>query len=290
MLNMKLKPVRVVLKNETNEVTVCVDEARAGAFYTVVSIFSQKIRRDLVSLIAQTGLFSGNSDFLGSYTELDTMNLVFVHRAENLLEIRESIYATSFSKRKQITESLLVACAEAQISGSVGLLLLNPQNINIASDSSIYFNYFLDFHKWKQASPEEHFLRELGIMVSDILCRTYQERYGQPSHYPDELQVFYKKAQSGAFLTMSSILTAVKHMPDTLESPQLGVKRIPGLFKNIFRWFRRNATVLSILLIVAATIGFLTYQLVVRATAANTTSVYIGLDYIGEVYFGNRDE
>lgn len=291
MLNMQLQPVRTVLKNETNEIAVCVDKSRSGAFYTMISIFSPKVRRDLVSLIAETGLFSGNSDFLGSYTQSDTMNLVFVYRTENSLEGRESIFAQSFSKRKQIAESFLVACAETQITGAVGMLLFDSRNINISADSSIYFNYFLDFHQWQRVSGGNNkFLRKVSTMVSDILCREYQEKYGQVTAFPEELQVFYKKAYGGSFQTINNVLTSLKLLPDKLETPVTGAKRFARGIKGMVKWFLRNLTTFVILLVVLATLAFLIYQIVARTSAANTPTVYMGLDYIGDVYFGDRNE
>ena len=78
-LNMQLDPVRTVLTNEVNQITVCVDRKRtSGVFYTVISITASEVRRRIAYLIATTGLFTNNNDFIGSFTSGEASNLVFL--------------------------------------------------------------------------------------------------------------------------------------------------------------------------------------------------------------------
>lgn len=68
----------------------------------------------MAALLAQ-GLFSQTSDYLGSYSQGDRLNLVFLYRDENLLERQGPFYATSFAHRKRIAQNLVVALAESQV-------------------------------------------------------------------------------------------------------------------------------------------------------------------------------
>ncbi|MEG2174011.1 MAG: hypothetical protein RR135_00820, partial [Oscillospiraceae bacterium] len=202
-LNMQLETVRTVLTNEVNEISVCVDLRRkTGVFYTVVSIISGAVRRQVAGIFASDGPLATNSDYIGLFSHGDSLNLVFLYREESLLSRREAIYATTFALRKQIVESLLVSLAETQLVGSIGLLLLTERNLNISSDGTVYFNYFLDFDSWEPEVEESRFFLKTARLCFGILSRDYQARYnGIVSSYPGELQVFAKKTELQSFST-----------------------------------------------------------------------------------------
>lgn len=291
MLDMKLKSVRTVLKNDTNEIAICVDSTRpTGAFYTMISIYSPTVRRVIAGMIAGEGLFSSNNDFVGSFSQSDSINLVFVYRPESLLESREAMFAQTFAQRKLIAQNFLVACAELQICGSVGMLLLNQRNVNITVNAGIYFNYFLDFDKWNKGLGDVKFVEAAAKFAADILSREYYEKYGNIANYPNEIQVFCKKANYGGFRSMNGILTAIKLLPDNPVEPFTGVKKALGSIKKVIGFCKRHSAALFLTVLVIATTGYLAYEITTRVVTANTPTSYAGLNYIGEVYLGDRSE
>lgn len=293
-LHMQLEPVRTVLQNDVNEILVCVDlKRKTGAFYTVITITAPQIRRQVAGLLAGQGLFSSNSDFLGSFTYGDSLNLVFLYRQESLLEKREAIYGSSFRKRKEMVESLLISLAETQVTGSVGLLLLASENINISPDATVYFNYFLDFAKWKPESGEDLFYARTAELCFHILSREYSIKYDDYlPNYPGELQVMQKKAQLHSFPSFNSILTFVKMIPDEPKEPSVGIRKLWERILAGWAWVKAHSMALFLVTIVAVTLIYTGYQIFLRVSyrqAAEKNTSYIGLENIGEVYLGDED-
>lgn len=289
---MRLETVRTVLSNDVNEVSVCVDlKRRSGVFYTVVSIYSADVRKKIASLIATANLFANNHDFIGSYTQGDSLNLVFLYRNEATFERHESIYATSFSVRKQIAEKMMVSLAETQLTGSIGLLLLDSRNVNIAPDLSIYYNYFLDFAQWKEEKSETDFYMECAQLVFRVISAEYEVRYANVDEYPSELQAFYKKTRAKSFTSFSSILTFLRMIPDTPSELAVGVRKVVGTAQGFVGWFRRHSMLLFVCFLLLITLAYAGYQITTRvryrrALEQNTT--YEGLGTIGEVSLGDE--
>lgn len=291
---MKLEAVRTVLKNEVNEISVCVDlKRKSGVFYTVVSVTGAEVRRRLASMMATEGLFCTNSEFIGSFSHADSLNLVFLYRNESALSRLESIYAVGFVRRRTLAENLLVALAETQLTGSVGLLLTAPANVNVSPDLSVYFNYFLDFAQWDPEQDAAAFYRQAARLAFEVLSREYGVRYdGQVSRYPSELQVFYKKMQLKGFASFNGILTVVRLMPDAPAEPSVGLRKLWDRVLGAVCWIRRNAMLLFLVTIVVTTVIYTAYQIALRASyrsAALKNVTYIGLDTIGEVYLGDEN-
>ena len=289
---MRLEPVRTVLKNEVNEIAVCVDLGRrTGVFYTMISITEPRVRLGVAALLAQ-GLFSQTSDYLGSYSQGDRLNLVFLYRDENLLERQGPFYATSFAHRKRIAQNLVVALAESQVTGSVGLLLLSQRNLNIAPDLTVYLNYFLDFQKWDPDTEDSQFYRYAAQAVFQILSQEYELRSeGQFDSYPSELQAFYKKAETKGFLSHSAILAALKAMPDRPIELRVGVRRLAGRAGDLLEWVKRRSRAIFVAALVLATVIYAGYQITLRLSyrsAAEKNTAYAGLSNIGDVALGDE--
>lgn len=293
-LNMQLEIIRTVLSNEVNEISVCEDlKRKTGVYYTMISIRSASVRRQVAQLLGAGGMLSTNRDYIGSFSHGDSLSLLFLYRQENLLLRREAIYATDFAKRKRMVESMLVALAETQMDNSVGMLLLADRNINVANDGVIYFNYFLDFAKWKPEETDSDFYLATAKRCFDILAREYEAKYdGRLQSYPSELQVFYKKAQLRSFTSFSTIMTFVKIIPDIPSEPSVGFKKLFNGIKGIIREVRANASSFFILLLVTITVVFTGYQITMRLTYRNQTkhnTVYNGMETIGEVFLGDEN-
>lgn len=291
LLGMQLEAVRTVLQNDVNEISVCTDlKRRTGVFYTMVSIIEPGVRLRVAALLAD-GLFSRNSDFLGSFSQGDRLNLVFLYRDENPLERQEAFYATNFARRKKIAENLVVALAETQVAGSVGELFLSPRNLNISPDLSVALNYFLDFQAWQPEGDDSLFYRRVAQAVFQILSREFHLRFaGQLDSYPSELQAFYKKAETNGFYSHSAILTALKLLPDEPEPPRAGLRKLAGDVGGFWGWVKAHGMAIFIIALVAATAMYAGWQIAIRLSyrsAAEKNTAYAGLESIGDVNLGD---
>lgn len=293
-LNMELEIVRTVSRNSANEASIYYDTKRdTGNHYTVLSIFSNSVAREVAGRMAVGGLFSQNNDFVGSFTYKDALCLVFLYHPENRLVNKEALYATTFAKRKEIALGLLTALAETEIDDDIGRLLMTGENVNITQDGKVYLNYFLDFGKLAQSGDQDSFHRAAAGFAFEILTREYAAKYdGQVELYPNELRLMYKKAQNKAFRSLSQIMSFIKTLPDKPAEQRLGVMRLVGLFEKISSFISTNPANLFLAVVVLVTLGYLGYQLTVRALTSRSmkeNTVYVGMQTIGEVYLGEEN-
>lgn len=291
-LDMELLIVRTVLKNETCEVSVCKDQKRdSSEFYTLVSVSEDAMRRELARRTAQGTLFAENSDFIGSFTFQNCLNLVFSYREENRLAGREEEYCKSFADRRKLSVSLLAACVEMGSPDDIGRLLLSEENINVAPGGDIYFNYFLDFSRFKRETSSAGFFLAAGTQVYEILSGGYRAKTdGDYERYPRELQLFYRKMRANGFTSLSQLLTFVRDLPDEPEEAYTGARRLLKWLGRLKSFYLAHTTEIFLALLVALTLFYVVGQLLARmGKEREKTGVYSGIEQIGDVYLGDEN-
>ncbi len=291
---MQLFTVRTVIVNEVNDITVCEDRtSESGAFYTVISIKKPEIKKEVAHILATTGLFATNVDYQGSYVSEDRLNLVFSYRAENRLAVQEIILCTNDAKRLITAENLLIAAAETQVTGSIGLLLFHERNINITANLDIFFNYFIDFSSWNPSASDNDFYKAVATRVFTLLSVEYEAKYSGAVHrYPSELQVLYRKARSGGYTSFSGIIAFVKMLSGGYSEPAIGWRYLWSRIKQLIAFVRANWTTVMAVALIIVTLIFLIYQIYARVRASaqmEENFVYIGLEQIGDVFLGDED-
>ena len=291
-LGMQLEPVRVVRENRVNSITVCRDLRRdAGVLYTVVCITEPETRRTAAAQAAG-GVFSRTADYIGSYTRGEGLNLVFRYRGENRLSSHQAQFAVDFAHRRTLAENFLTACAESGVDGPAGLLLLEEENLNLGANGSVYFNWFLDFAKWKPLRRPNDYYTKAASIVFELLAPDFARRTGSLDNYPPELQVLYKKADAGNFSSMGSLLAFVRALPDAPQMPRRGFARWLDRLQALRAWLKRHALGLFLGILVAATVIYAAWQIALRVSARRAQAVnmvYSGLGQIGEVSLEDED-
>ena len=293
-LNLHLENVRVVLRNEVNDITVCRDQREgAHSFYTMISVKSDAHRKYLTEQMNQGNLFSHAKNFVGSFSVGRELKLLFHYESENLLQTVGSIYLYDFVKCKKAAMNLVGAVAEAGIEGPVCRLLLNPRNINVGSDCNVTLNYFLDFREFDPEEEESFYMDQLTQQVFSILELPWKEKFhGQIDHYPDELRLFWMKAQNHSYLSYGQIMNQLRSMPDRPIARQ-------GFIWQVKRWLRSTKSVLfknpariMLTLLVSVTILYAGWQIWLRVStqrAYDRNVSYSAMEYIGTVYLGNEE-
>lgn len=292
-LNMELKVIRTVLKNDVNEIYVCTDVTNAASvFYTMISISSTKHQKILADKMNNEGLFFGNKDFVGSFVLSNKLNLVFHYYHENLLSMMGDVYLFSFVQCKEAALGLIAAVAETNVHGAVGLLLLNDRNINISKDEDIILNYFLDFAQLDEEATEIYFMNRVARAAFAILEQNYKEKYQSPDMYPDDLRVFYLKIKSMGFRSFGQMISIIRNMSDK----PIEMRGILWWFRNRFKLTRnflfRNSMNTFLTILVVITLIYAGFQIGnrIRANRALENNVsYYGIEYIGDVYLGNEE-
>lgn len=294
VLNMNLEVTRTVLKNAVNEITVCADLKReSGAYYTVIAVTDSGLRKELARRIGGEGLFSGNRDFIGSFTYQEGLNLVFDYRPEVRLCDREAILVKGFGDRKNLASSFLVACAETGTDGAIGELLIRDRNINVTPDGKVYFNYFIDFLEMKSDETPKKFFRTLSAYAFDVLTREYSLRYDrQIDRYPRELQAFFKKKEAGGFTGYNQILTFIKMIPDRPAERHFGLRGLLDWLLGLMGRLKKHSMAIFLTALVLMTVAYGAYEIFLRLSmrqSQRTNTSYSGMSQIGEVYLGDEE-
>lgn len=289
---MRLEPVRTVLKNEVNEIAVCVDLGRrTGVFYTMISITEPRVR-------AGGGRAAGAGPLL---PDERLPRLLFPGGpAEPRVPLpgREPARAAGAVLRHELRPPQTDRAKPRGRAGGVAgdrvrrLLLLSQRNLNIAPDLTVYLNYFLDFQKWDPDTEDSQFYRYAAQAVFQILSQEYELRSeGQFDSYPSELQAFYKKAETKGFLSHSAILAALKAMPDRPIELRVGVRRLAGRAGDLLEWVKSRSMAIFVAALVLATVIYAGYQITLRLSyrsAAEKNTAYAGLSNIGDVALGDE--
>ena len=292
-LNMELEIVRTVLKNPVCEIYVCTDLKRGtGVFYTLIAILDSDCRRTVAGRVGSETLFSSNSDYIGSFSYKNTFNLVFLYKRENRLSSREAIYTGSFADCRKLAVNFLIACAESEIYGDMGQLLVNSRNVNVGPDGRVYFNYFLDFADYKSTGGDSAYYKQVAEYAFDLLAYEYHLRFDRTiADYPDELQLFYRKLQAGGFTTFRQLITFIRQLPDKLTARKGFFRKLSNAVYQVRSFVTRNSMALFVAVLVAVTVVYAAYQIILRTSTARENgqnTPYVGVDRIGGVYLGDE--
>lgn len=290
-LQMKLEIVRTVLKNEVNEISVCVDQKReTGEFYTLLAIYAPEMRKKIALWVATEDAFLKNTDYVGSFLIKDTRYLLFRYHPEIRLCDETVLRKKSLADRKKLALQLIAACAQTGFSGQLGDALLKERNINIDADGKVYFNYFIDFKNMNFA--KDWYYQTLSRYVFQLLAHEYIVQYHEDyTCYPHELQVYYRKMQNNSFTNYYQLLTTVQQLPDKLVARRKGIWSVVDKINAAVQFVRQNSTKLFVIGLVVVTVCYLGYQIYMRVSIENLISrstVYGGLTEIGEVYLGEE--
>ncbi|MGN0330848.1 MAG: hypothetical protein ACI4D5_06345 [Kineothrix sp.] len=293
-LNMHLEDVRVVLRNEVNDITVCRDiKETAHRFYTMISIKSDTHRKYLIEQMNRGNLFAQCRDFIGSFSVGRELKLLFHYENDNPIDNVGSIYLYDFVQCRKAAMNLIGTMAEKGVSGQICRLLLNPRNINLNSDCEVTLNYFLDFQDFDLELRDFHDIEYVAGVIFGILERPWKEGLsGNISGYPDELRLFWMKLQNHSFLSYGQIMAQVRSMPDKPMARKGALWRVKRGLRNVRAALFRNTTRIVLTVLVLITILYAGYQIGIRIKAKkayNKNISYSGLEYIGTVYLGNEE-
>lgn len=292
-LNMELKIIRTILKNDVNEIYVCTDISKGkGNFYTMVSIMEGKYRKMLAEQMNIEGLFLGNKDFVGSFNYSNKLNLVFRYHTENLLSALGGVYLYNFVECKNAAANLVAAFAESGMDSGVGLLLLKEHNINITNEGGIYFNYFLDFSAYESGITTEEYVNRVSEKAFEILELKYKEKYRSRDLYPSDLRLYDMKMQHQGFLTFGQIIITIRGMADSPVEMRGFIWWVRNRVSRTGNFLFRNTTTAFITILILVTVVFtgteVTKRIRARQAFENNVS-YNGIEYIGSVYLGNEE-
>ena len=293
-LNMHLEDVRVVLKNEVNDITVCRDMKESGQqFYTMVSVKSDSYRKYITEQINRGNMFAHCKDFIGSFSIGKELKLLFRYESENLIDNVGSIYLYDFARCREAAIHLVSILAETGVSGQVCKLLLNPRNINVDSECGVTLNYFLDFQDYDMEDQTFNDMDCIAETVFGILERPWKEKLnGEIQNYPDELRLFWMKMQNHSFLSYGQIVAQLRAMPNKPIAKMGVVWKIRKWFRTIRSVLFRNPARILLTVLVIGTLVYASWQIYMRIRvrqAYDQNISYSALEYIGSVYLGDEE-
>lgn len=293
-LNMHLEDVRVVLKNEVNDITVCRDMKESGQqFYTMVSVKSDRYRKYITEQMNLGKMFAHCKDFIGSFSIGKELKLLFRYENENLIDNVGSIYLYDFARCREAAIRLVSILAETGVSGQVCKLLLNSRNINVDSECGVTLNYFLDFQDYDMEDQAFNDMDCIAEAVFGILERPFKEKLnGEIQNYPDELRLFWMKMQNHSFFSYGQIVAQLRSMPNKPIAKMGAVWKIRKWFRTIRSVLFRNPARILLTVLVIVTVVYASWQIYTRIRvrrAYDQNISYSALEYIGSVYLGDEE-
>ena len=250
--NMRLKTVRLILRNDVNEIQVCEnlnDSARAR--YVVIVVKDHDILKRFIELNEQAeevqekvliDCFSCEGQYL----------IVYPYKNERPLERFYVGTSMKLAQSEEVCINLIIACMTSNLPWQVLYLVLTQQQVHIARDNSVYLSYAVDLAKLDPAVGE----RDCVVECARILLAILTPKVGRG-----------RKANSYVLLTKKIGKRAYDRFRDLYKDLELAAvqEKKRGLRLRIRVWFENNRDtlfrvilVISIALAIFVVLTFLT--------------------------------
>ncbi len=167
--NMRLKTVRLIVRNEINEIQVCEnlnDSARGR--YVVILVKDHDVLKRFIELNEQAqevqervlvDCFSCEGQYL----------IVYPYKNERPLERFYVGTAMSLAQSEEVCINLIIACMTSNLPWSLLYLVLTQQQIHISRDNSVYLSYAMDLAKLDPEMTERDCVVECAKLLLMIL-------------------------------------------------------------------------------------------------------------------------
>lgn len=223
---MQLQSVRLVLKNEINEVHVCrnlID--KNGGLYTVIAVSDHSyVRRFLTICEQQT---RGEEDFfVDCFSDGESQIIVFPYVKERPLESFYRPDVLSVSECEDVCINTIIACMSSSLPWPLLYLVLNQGQLHLARDGSVYLGYMIDLKDLNVERTE----KDCTVRCARILLDLLRPKEGR--RQINSLVLLDKKVSKAAYTKFVELYKDVR------------ISAVPkgktGFFQRIRQWFARN--------------------------------------------------
>ncbi len=245
---MQLKSVRLVFKNEVNELHVCRNLIeKNGGLYTVICVKDHKLVRRFLRICERK--VGAEPFFVDCFSDGTNQIIVFPYVKERLLSDFYRPDVLSLSECEDICINTIIACMSTTLPWPLLYLVLTQKQLHLARDGSVYTGFFIDLAELDETIEEKHCTVKCAEILLDLL-RPKENRQA------NSLNLLEKKVGKSSYTRFVELYKDVR-----ISAVPKGKKGLRGKFGQ---WFSRNKDRLfhillwiSIILVLFVIISFL---------------------------------
>lgn len=216
----QLEAVGEISRGEENQVLIC-QETKGGFFrYTVWQIKNHEKAREILG-----ELYREKESFcLDCFTHGTDSFFVFPYREPRPLQRFWAVQAKGQEQKKQIYQSMVLACISSKLPFSLLYLVIVQDQINISCQNEIYFTLDVDLSQWKKQRQETSCVQ---------VCAEKLFLFLEQGNTPWEKELYRllkKKTERCAYQKFTELYRDVCLMET--ETGKKRKRRIPGTVKN----------------------------------------------------------
>lgn len=240
---MKLECVRVIRKNEINDILVCRDvNTAAGILYTLLVIKEHQIARKYLEVFEKAEMPTQDS-YIESFSDQGSLCMVFEYKQERPLKDFYMGTAYTLAECENVCINVIMACITSTLPYPLLYLILEQNQLNLSKDHMVYFSYQIDLAQMNPDRTERDCVGQCAAILRELLrpkasqkafsYRILEKKISRESY--DRFTELYKDIR----------ITAVP-----------GKRKGPG--KRVRTWFiSRKDGIFRILLIVGAVLALI---------------------------------
>lgn len=250
---MSLKPIRLIARNDVNEILVCENIADSSReLYTVIQVTDHETVKKFLELNEHADDVQDNI-LIDCFASEGKYLIVYPYKKERPLDLFYVGSTMSVAQCEETGINLIIACMTANLPWPILYLALLQGQINISRDNSVYLSYAFDLTDLDPNVGE----KECVVECAKILIRLLEPAVNQYRRRANSYILLQKKADKRAYDKFRDLYKDLK-----LASVQVKKRNI---FTRIRIWFERNRDtffriilVISIALAVFVILTFLT--------------------------------
>ncbi len=240
---MNLSRIRLICKNEANEVTVCRDvDDTSGALFTVIEVHDHTVARDFLRAHKEAGAAAENS-VLDTFQKDGVFCIVYPYVWERPMSAFYRGDAVTLNECEEICINTILACMASQLPWPILYLLLEQRQVHLSKDNSVYLGYAIDLKDLDITKTEQ----DCTVQCARILIELLQAKASQKAVSYLLLQ---KKVGKSSYHRFTELYKDVR-----IAAAPKGKK---GIWRTIKSWYIRNKDAMfRILLIISAILAIL---------------------------------
>lgn len=250
---MSLKPIRLIARNDVNEILVCENvEDSSRELYTVIQVTDHETVKKFLELNEHAEDVQDNV-LIDCFASEGKYLIVYPYKKERPLDLFYVGSTMSVAQCEETGINLIIACMTSNLPWPLLYLALMQGQINISRDNSVYLSYALDLTDLDPDIGE----KDCVVECAKILIRLLEPAVNQYRRRANSYILLQKKADKRAY-------DRFRDLYKDLKLASVRVKK-RNIFTRIRIWFERNRDtffriilVISIALAVFVILTFLT--------------------------------
>ena len=221
---MQLQSVRIVLKNDVNEVHVCrnlID--KSGGLYTVICVKDHMLVRKFLTVCEQTK--GEESFFVDCFSDGENQIIVFPYVKERLMDSFYRPDILSVSECEDVCINTIIACMSSPLPWPLLYLVLTQGQLHLSRDGSVYLGYMINLEDLDVTRTE----KDCTVRCARILLDLLRPKEGRQVN---SLKLLDKKVAKASYTRFVELYKDVR----ISATPRQQTK----FFRRLRNWFARN--------------------------------------------------